>query len=227
MIEIYNMPRTNKRGTKRARRDAIELGGYSTGRLTVATDLDFKNNAMTVPFRIPRGIPEMLHWFRANASYGTITSNNAAAVETNLSFRLTDCDLSGGLSALFDQYAIVELVVELLPKQNAIAESTPSGSIWTALDFDNTTNVGLAGIRAFSSAVRSAAYEPIRRVLQPRVAVSVYKGAFTAFANQRSWIDSGNTDVNHYGFRSVVEISANAVAWDVMATMAIVTRNVL
>jgi len=133
-----------------------------------------------------------------------LTSSATPGASTFLgkSFALSDFSGFSALVTVFDQYRFESIEVWLEP-------INPNGNIsfpflTTCVDLDDAaapTTVG--SVSDHQAAVSGGGNGGHYHKWQPHMAVAVYSGAFTSFANEpASWIDVASPSVQHYGFKA-------------------------
>lgn len=134
-----------------------------------------------------------------------LTSSTIATTFGSFNFTLSDVNDAASLASVFDQYRIKMVEVLFIPGQNAQTSATGATGIFTSvIDYDDD-NVLTSAPQAmdYSSAITTSGYEEQRRVFKPHVALAVYNGAFTGYANQADqWLDCADTGVRHYGVKT-------------------------
>jgi hypothetical protein len=152
----------------------------------------------------PRSISNQIYWVQGKVEVNQ-TISASAPTETNFAFHFSDLTNLAGLASYFDQYCMFSVVVNLNFNYNG---ATPGalGNVVTAIDFDNIATLGsLSAIEAYESALTSKinTTQSIQRLIHPAVSPALYGGSsFNAFGISRMWVDSANTGVPHYGYRS-------------------------
>lgn len=166
----------------------------------------------TPPTSIPRSFGHQSYWYKGTYSRGTITTSNTAPVTGGIYFTVGDLTLGSTLATVFDQYAIVAAVVRIYPIDVAIAVSDSSypTKIVTAIDHDDAGALPLLDIQSYSTAITTNGTVGHTREIYPRVAQALYKGTFTGYGNTRTYVDAGNTDVQHYGLKYALDTSIGA-----------------
>ena len=101
---------------------------------------------------------------------------------------------------LFDQYRFEQIEVWLNPNQ---VSASAQAEIATCVDLDDATTPTLyEHVIAKQGSLSGSGQAGHYHKWKPHVAVAVYSGAFTSFANApASWIDSGSPGVQHYGLK--------------------------
>jgi hypothetical protein len=175
----------------------------------------------------PSSLRNNITWVQAKVQ-ATQAISNSAPTEKNFLFSLSGFIDIAGLAGYFDQYCIHTVTVSVTPQfEGAGSTLYTFGTCVTAIDYDNVTNLGsLDQIEAFQSSqtFEMSAGQSIQRVLQPCVAPALYttvgSGTLSGYGLARSWVDSANPGVPHYGFRSFFvtnTVSGNAVVYDIAA----------
>lgn len=141
---------------------------------------------------------------------GSILTQAAAADSTYaFFFKLSNLNNYTDYTAIYDQYRIVLIEITLFPKlnvDNGNAGSLPDyGRLFTAIDFDDATPVGVAALTEYGSCKVTNAMHQTSRKFIPHMAVAAYSGAFTSYANKfGQWIDCASPDVQHYGCKVAI-----------------------
>jgi hypothetical protein len=146
--------------------------------------------------------------------YSTNLSTSAATPQSfGVNFILSSLAPYAAYCSIFDQYAIVQAVVRIQPMLPTFAAGTGPGALVTAIDHDDSTAFTTkAQAQAFTTALETIGSIGQTRVIQPRVAVAAYSGSvFTAFANQRTYIDCASPSVPHYGLKVFFDASTTVV----------------
>lgn len=169
----------------------------------------------------PKSFKNDIVW--TQIQYGTTftTNGSAAQTEVNQGFQLSSFANADGLKGYFDQYCIYAVTVSIgFSAAASYLGSGPNGNGYSAIDYDNVTNIGSgagAAIQAFGTCENFVINEgnSHQRFIKPAVATTVYSGSY---AVGRVWLNSTYDTVPHYGFRSVfytptaTSMSINVVA---------------
>jgi len=121
------------------------------------------------------------------------------------------------LTNTFDQYRIIWMKLEILPFYNqataSITGEPPSliGNLIVDRDdaaLPTASDSGAQVLREYASFRQWLMFSPrpgpfVVTVTHPKVAVAAYQGAFTAYANQSTWVDSAYPAVQHYGIKGL------------------------
>jgi hypothetical protein len=131
-------------------------------------------------------------------------TTNAAGLGVGNGLYATINGFSGASACLsvFDQYRIDQLEFWLDPI--AAMGSTVFGSIVSAIDLDDAASVtGASQVQDHPGALEAIGGAGHYHKWKPHMAVAVYSGAFTSFANEPAgWIDSASPAVQHYGVKA-------------------------
>jgi hypothetical protein len=165
---------------------------------------ELKPMSSVPPSRVPRNMARQSYWYRGTYVFPVASTSLTLNTPTVYNFKLSDLPLAA-LQTVFDQYAIVEVVLRIIPQNNQDAlSSTRVGPYVTVIDHDDgnfLTSISNAG--EYSTALTTSGLIGQTRVVQPRVAIAAYSGVFTSFANTRTYIDCGSNTVVHYGIKAI------------------------
>jgi len=158
----------------------------------------------------------------------TLTNSLSSATSFAFQFSLADITNSSNFAAIFDQYRFLAIRATLIPRVNNIPYSYSSPPLYTAVDYDNNSAVGVNAIRAYSNCLESQWYERVERVFKPHLAIAAYNGAFSGYANQQDeWIDSTSTGVSHYGLKWATEQTTSVYSIDLELEYWLEFRNII
>lgn len=172
------------------------------------TDLQIRPLSLTnVPKRIPRNIQSQIVWDVVKLDLSDL-SFTTTVVENNVQVTMGSNPQASQWVAIFDQYAIPYFTLISRSRQgpgNAVAP----GMIYTALDFDSSGNIGtVANIQDFSSCEEQmmVSGSVVMRSVRPSCKGNVGStgGTKTAAVDGPVWLDSGATDIPHFGIRSML-----------------------
>jgi hypothetical protein len=131
------------------------------------------------------------------------TASATVPVFAAASFALSSFPNAGAYTGLFDQYKFetVECWVD-----NNVPQGTSSFSsqFVTAIDLDDA-NVpsAISTVEGKQGALMTSGGCGHYHKFRPHMAVAVYSGTFTSFANaEAGWIDAGSPSVQHYGLKA-------------------------
>jgi len=176
---------------------------------------------------MPKNILTQIHWFSFDRKVQT-TLSATVVTEFNQSFALSDhAAFSSAIATLFDQYALFAVYCKI--SASSTQASTANASLYTAIDYDNVSNLGtVTAISAFSTVVESGLGFVQERYIEPCNASPVYNGSvFTNFGQTRVWLNSSNLNTPHYALRVIAEAlgTAGTGALTVETSYVICARN--
>lgn len=171
-----------------------------------------------------------------SASVGSISLNNAGLTTMTtgalgavcyyglgIGFTFSDSAGASDLAALYDQYRLVRVDVEILPIANsALVQGAAGGNsdlgVWihSYRDLDDNT-APAASTTGITDAQQFRTYRCDRMVTDrklkwtltnPHIAMAAYaSGVFSSYANMTSqWIDANSGTVEHYGLKFLFEV---------------------
>lgn len=136
-------------------------------------------------------------------------------------FIMQDCPDSSEFTALFDRYRVKSVSLKFLPIANVAAyqlstAATPSngavsGYIHSVTDYDDSATflasaAGVNDMRQYETYKTKRIFSTQTYSVRPKLAMSVYQGAFTGYAQSRNiWVDC-NTSAQYYGKKFLFEI---------------------
>jgi hypothetical protein len=102
----------------------------------------------------PRDLRSQIYWIQGKRQT-TVTISNSVPTESNFSFQFQDLVDLYLLTTYFDQYCIYSVTVNITPDfEGAGSTLYTFGSVATAIDYDNTTNLGtFAAVESYNSCV--------------------------------------------------------------------------
>jgi hypothetical protein len=189
----------------------IALSSQVSGKATVlapAVDYSRRQPSFQLIQTPPKNFMDQIHWVRGKTQVVN-TISTSAPTEANYSFTLAGLTDLAGLNGFFDQYCLYSITVSITPSfEGAGSTLYTFGTCFTAIDYDNVTTLGTsAAIQAYNSCVtfEISPGQSIQRFYKPCVAPAIYNSsaAFSGYGVSRCWIDSAQTSVPHYGFRSL------------------------
>jgi len=174
-----------------------------------ASDLLLRRQNMNIVQTPPRQLSNQITWVICSYDqyYGV---SGTGPTETNTYFNASSFNGAAGFLACFDQYCIHSVVITL----SSNSTNAMPISIWTALDYDSTTSIGLTGIQGLGTAafhsIGGNGASSAERLLYPCLAPQVTSGILPVPGGVgRMWLDSAYPQINQYGFRSVAEVYAS------------------
>jgi hypothetical protein len=200
-----------------------------TGSTTVRIPEDYRQRRQNfnIVQRPPKNWQTQIHWVRLSYDLTFFTSTSVA-VENNYYFIISNFENYSSVLAAFDQYCIYEVSMGISFQSSANSYTTVV-SLASAVDYDNTTNIGLTGIQAYSSYNMTAISQGTSLVREVKPAIAtVLNNTGSVFSGNgigRAWIDSAYTNVPHYGLRTVAKASQNSQVLEVSFSALIGLRN--
>jgi hypothetical protein len=158
-----------------------------------------------VPRRIPRNIPSLITWDVTKINRANLSFSTSVISQTNVAVQLNDNPEVAHWTALFDQWAIPQFSV-IIRSNYAAGSTSPPGMMYTALDFDNVSNLSTTyALQDYGTAQQCLMTEgkTVVRSIRPSVK-GMLQGAggnATSAVEGPVWIDSGTPDVLHNGIR--------------------------
>lgn len=154
--------------------------------------------------------------------------SKAAATDELLaiSFQLSDLPNYTQLTNLYDQYRILAVKCEFVPRTppvqyygvSAISSSAPT--LYTAIDLDDVTTPTANSLLSHESVKFHGAFTPMStgkyvRWLRPACATEMYQtGGFGGYgAKTGQWIDTTSSSVQHYGIKWWIATVATTPAY--------------
>lgn len=113
---------------------------------------------------------------------------------------------------LFDQYKIDEIEVWIEPAFGPAQSLTSVGQLYSCVDLDDAnTPTTIISVEAHQSCITTSTVAGHYHKWVPHMAVAVYSGAFTSFANSPAdWIDAASPNVQHYGVKLATTTSTTS-----------------
>jgi len=180
--------------------------------LSLQDQFERSSASTRVPVSVPKRIAKQGYWLRASYTGASLSSSTTVPTAVSLNFTLNSLNNVASYVGVFDQYAIVCAIVRIRAPDNAVASpSVTPGVLHSVIDHDDSsglTSVGMA--QEYSTHMSTPGYISQTRVIYPRIAIAAYSGAFTSFANVRSYVDAGNAGVQHYGLKILCEPSVGS-----------------
>jgi hypothetical protein len=210
-----NITRRDRRrnGVRNSRQPPVDVLLVRSSRETSTASVNFpredmlrSNPSFVLTQTPPRNIRGLIHWIQTLNS-ASLSVSGGADTESNFAVLLSDWIGATALAAHFDQYCIYAVTASWTPNLGAASVlDTTYGSLTTALDYDNVSNVGsVANLQEYGTAltVQLLPGQSTQRLLKPCVAPGVYGGSsIVQYGVGRCWLDSAGTGIPHYGFRA-------------------------
>lgn len=205
--------------------DSLILRSNRGSALTVTVPEDLKSMPTQWMFneRPPKNFLSQTHWIQFTQD-SHITTSTTIPTESNQAVQLSSFDGASGVTSVFDQYSCYCFTVTVSPWNNISASN--SLQVWTALDYDNASAIGVSGIQQFGSCNLStlAAGESVERFVKPCVDPSLYSGGYGA---GRFWVDSGSPSVYFYGIRLILGPTSGGQTVDVSVRALFAARSTI
>lgn len=151
---------------------------------------------------------------------------------SGLNFKLSDLPNYTEFTALYDQYQIRAIKIQLIPRftESAAATSTQAiGNMWSVIDYDDSGAPGaLNDLLQYQNVKRTRTNQMHSRYFKPKVADEVFgSGVATAYSAAKNvWLDCNNPVVEHYGIKFWFDATTAGVTYDMMVKMYLAFKNV-
>lgn len=174
---------------------------------------------------------------------GQVTIANGATASLNaINFTLDDLHNVGELTALYDEYRINKIIVELIPRGSPLSQGTVSANgqqylnqylpFLTAIDLNDTNAITRAEMYEMGLCKHHRPLTTVKRTIYPKIAIQNYISAVsTGYSSKgKQWIDTIDPNVPHYGFRwswqqSLAQALGDQVLYDIACTYYVSFRN--
>lgn len=158
-----------------------------------------------------------------------ITSSATVPTFGAANFTLANLANSAIYTTCFDQYKFLEIEVWIEPSQGASSVPTNVGILATSVDLDDSnTPSSFPVVESAQNALVTSSMAGHYHKFQPHMAVAVYSGAFTSFANAPAdWIDCASSSVQHYGIKGAISNTTSVSTWIYSARVKIAFRQTL
>lgn len=136
----------------------------------------------------------------------------------------------GPFTALYDQYKIGFIKVEVCPRSNSY-DGTTAGSILprvvSAIDYDSIPITdSLANIMQYQNVKLTPGQVTHKRVLKPRF-LNIVDSTTPGLQTNRGWIDCANASVDHLGLKVIVPPTpGQVISYDLIVTYYLKFKNV-
>jgi len=220
------------KGKGKGRVNAVDVGlvnmAKSTGSNTevISNDLTSRRQNFNLVQTPPKNFLSQIHWVRQSVVQPSTYSTSTTIVsENNFAFALNSITNVSSFTTVFDQYCIYAVTMTI-----SYGNSNSSGqpiTIYSAIDYDNTSNIGLSGISAFGDC-NQCSVTPVTslvRMVKPAVALAAYTGSFGGFSTSRLWLDCNSTTIQHYGIRTIAAITPVVLTFSIEFSLIIGFRN--
>lgn len=171
---------------------------------------------------------------RSKYNVGAITVPVATTVLSGASFTLGDLPDVTDFTALYDQYKILGIKVEWLPRGNNsdIQAQNSISRFFSVIDRDDDNGpASIDQLTQYESCKMTNTTQTHKRYFRPSIRVEVpLASGGTGFAIKGpTWIDTTNTNVKHYGLKVGVQgalSGTGSIFFDAQLTMYLAFRNV-
>lgn len=169
-----------------------------------------------------------------------VVSLAAGISEYGLAFTLSQSNRVAEYSALFDQFRIVGVKLDFVPRYNinaaGVANLAHQGSIHTAFDYDNVAAIGsIINLAEYDSFHVNSCLERFQRYLQPcmesntvAAGAAIVGGQINKGGTSGPWCDVATPTISYNGVRIIVGQTAtnNDNYYDIYITRYIQFKNV-
>lgn len=171
-----------------------------------------------VPYKFTQQIPEA----------SLLVTSTTLQTFASKYFTIADLDQYTSLSAVFDQYIIMEVEVWIEPQLTGGAFAVNAGNLYSVIDYDDANNLtSTASACDYTNVISSNGQDSHYRRFSPHIAVGAYSGTFTSFKNERAgWIDFASTGVQHYGLKVACTPTTASFTYQIRSRYHIMCRNV-
>lgn len=162
----------------------------------------------------------------------TVTATAATAATPTYYFTLAQTYTA--MTSVFDKYLIEAIRFTITPQQNACGTlGLGLTDLYCIIDYDDANALTLSTMSKNANVIKLSPGESLQRTFRPKVAVAVYNGAFSGFAQPgEMWIDCASTSVEHYGVKLYIPPTNNAgqtafQIWDVQMEYYVKFKNAI
>lgn len=152
-----------------------------------------------------------------------------AAVGASKVFTLNDVPQSGEFTALYDQFQIKAIKIQLIPRFTEVPNSSTQGNMWSVLDQDDATPPpNIDTVLQYQNVKRTQMNKIHTRYFKPRVAREVFSSGITSTYSpaKNTWIDVAAPGTEHYAIKFWFDSRATNVIYDVQTTYYLAFKNV-
>ena len=144
-----------------------------------------------------------------------IVTSTSVPVTVGTSFALSAFVSSAAYLSVFDQYKFDHLETWLEPQGSISQPISNWGTLTSCIDLDDGSTPSFADVEDHQTSLSTSGQDSHYHAWKPHMAVAVYSGAFTSFANEPAdWIDSGSPNVQHYGQKCAVSIQSASTKYN-------------
>jgi len=217
------MTRSGGRGGKGASSRGTTSRGLSGFQNSNSGDLSVRPpDQFSIPRAVPRDVATMLAWDIVKISSTINTSATGLGItETNFSFSLASHPSASNWVSLYDQWFLPQFTVEfqsLMPPGSTTAPAT----MYTALDFDNGTNLGSVQLLEDFATCNSVVMHPqkaFQRSVRPCTKPLI--GSTSTVGLSRQWLDSSQSSTQNFGIRSIVVSNVAGASYPIQVVVTL------
>jgi len=184
---------------------------------------------------VPRFVPgnnQLLHRVQKYVDRGALTSTSAANGYYGIGFQFQDIPDYTSWQAVFDQYRIDQIDLDIRPMTEAsLPGSAPGYSVgWVAVDYDDNATPGtVSSVANYSNVSILSPGRGLKLSFRPKVDVGVYNsGAAGAGAIVGGlWMDMAYPAIQYHGVKVAItaSTSTNVNAWYILARYTVSMRS--
>jgi len=200
--------RSNKRSNISSAALDIGLVGTRGDDHVVLSDLTYRPVPPTYNSKPPRQLLNQVFFSRQTTA--AVITPGASAVEANIAFSAAvDMEQYTSYLNIFDQYYLHSAVITLTNELNSNS-NTSFPVVHTAIDFNSVDNLGsIAGIESYGTHNVDVLTpgKSVTRIIMPCVGTTTNSAPLVT----RMWVNSSNTTLPFFGFRSITEANGFGV----------------
>lgn len=170
----------------------------------------------------------MLAWDIVKVTSTIAVPNTLGGItETNFAFSLASHPSASSWVSLFDQWFIPQFTVEFQSLM-APGSATSPATLYSALDFDNTANLGsLTLLEDFATCTSKVMHPQASFMRSVRPCTKPLIGSTTTVGISRQWLDSSQSSTQNFGIRTITvgNIASGTYSINVVSTIWFAFRN--
>jgi len=191
---------------------------------TNRADLMVRPLGPTIPDTVPRTISNKIAWDTFKTSV-QLTFPTTGIVEINFSFNLASHPQASSWTSLFDQWCIPQASLRF-ESQYPSSATFPPATLFTALDFDSNSNLGMiSAIEDFSTCAETVMSLGKTFVRTIRPCVKPQLGATASSGVGRVWCDSSVTNTPWFCIRALGGSTGTSYTVNITSTVWFAFRN--
>lgn len=182
-------------------------------------------------FGITKKVKQPVHYF-TRTQYQSGFYNLIAggpAVGASRVFTLNDVPGAGEFTALYDQFQIKAVKVQLIPRYTDVANNATQGNMWSCIDQDDATPPpNIDTVLQYPNVKRTRMNQVHTRFLKPCVATEVFSSGITSTYSPKKnvWVDIAAPGTEHYAVKFWFDSRTANVIYDVQTTFYLAMKNV-